>query len=188
MADPLTTISGLILAPMNELAIQEMARLCAHNDPLPSPLKGLGMEWQVTRLVGWAAVLRPLGGGLWSVRAPGGEMLGAVVVRPQGPQRGAEIGVALTHRQWGLGHALDIARVIARRSGADDWALRAESVLPPPRPTLARMTFPQLLALPADVLPREERAAVAPPLRARPPAPLWVVRRRSTEQYESEKT
>jgi RimJ/RimL family protein N-acetyltransferase len=143
----ITTTSHLTLVPLSETDVPALVHLCSLSQFLVRHLSQADMEHAVGQLVDWAALLRSKSGGLWVVRA-GAAAIGCAMVWPRGAQRGPEIAIALEHRVWGGGYALDIAHALTQRSGAHHWTSHAESMLPPPTPNLSRITFAQLLDLP----------------------------------------
>lgn len=173
MGDTLTTACGLTLTPMRERDIPALVLLCDANDGAIHGQRMIGREAAVRRLFVMGSALRPMGGGLWTVRSSNYFLIGCVLLRHLRERRGLGVYVALVLRAWGAGHALDIARAFSRRSTpVDDWAGRAEALLPVLPPSLSRVTFGGMLdmandALGAEALSRFEVSRVRAPVRER---------------------
>lgn len=170
MVNNITTASHLTLVPVREADAPALVHLCNLSQFLLDHLSDDDKERAVSRLVDWAAILRSESGGLWVVRA-GDVPIGCALVWPRGATRGPEIAIALEHRIWGEGYALEIAHSLTQRSGAHHWVSHAESMLQPPTPNLSRITFPQLLDLPGLAfrapVSHDELALREPTLRTR---------------------
>lgn len=150
MTQTISVSSRLALSPIREGDVPELVRVCTASEALPRPEMRGALDRAARRTVRWADMLRRQSGELWAVRLDGSSLIGCALARISTDRRSHEIGIALQHRFWGIGYALDITRALARSGWGVDSPADAESLLMRPAPHLSRITFQQLLALSAS--------------------------------------
>lgn len=150
MRNRISTPTGLLLTLATDGDVPAISRLYDKAADASYPSGSQRSFPRIARLVKWAGALHGQAGGLWLVRASAldADLLGCAMVLPQGPEAGARVAIALDHRHWGLGHALDIARELLSGDDRVHWTRYAESPVPAPQANLTRITLAQLLAMP----------------------------------------
>jgi hypothetical protein len=148
MNDTVTTSLRLELSPISHHDGFQLARICESSQLLVAHATRAELVVEVRSLIQWGVSLGMSGGSMWAVRRDSGELIGCAVRMPPHGELPPRLWMALEHRCWGAGYALDVGRALREAMRPLGWVGLAESPVPDRPEVLMRTTFAELLRFP----------------------------------------